>query len=456
MNSRIRRGVKKKPTSRKSVVHSDGGERLQKVLARAGVGSRRACEALIEEGRVEVDGKVVTALGTRVDVLQQKIRVDGELKASHRQTYYMVNKPVGVVSTNRDPEGRRRVIDLIHSDLRLFPVGRLDRTSEGLILVTNDGQLANRLTHPRYRVPKTYLVRVVGRISFAEIKQLAHGVHLAEGYAQPESVHIKRHHRQSTDLEIVLREGRNREIRRLLARVGHKVINLCRTAVGSIKLGSLPSGSYRKLTPAEVRKLETMHLQSADPKNVSKATSGPARKKSSSVAHKKTDGGKAATRRKVDEGKPLARRKTAGGKSVTPRKTAGGKSPARRKTVGGKSAARRKTAGGKSPARRKTAGGKSVTPRKTAGGKSPARKKTVGGKSAARKKTVGGKSAARKKTAGSKSVDRKVKESSSRKVKTARKSKKGQGKIKGTQPKGRQRKASSIKKSTRKKRSSKR
>jgi len=423
MNSRTRRGVKKKPASRKSVVHSDGGERLQKVLARAGVGSRRACEALIEEGRVEVDGKVVTALGTRVDVLQQKIRVDGELKASHRQTYYMVNKPVGVVSTNRDPEGRRRVIDLIHSDLRLFPVGRLDRTSEGLILVTNDGQLANRLTHPRYRVPKTYLVRVVGRISFAEIKQLAHGVHLAEGYAQPESVHIKRHHRQSTDLEIVLREGRNREIRRLLARVGHKVINLCRTAVGSIKLGSLPSGSYRKLTPAEVRKLETMHLQPADPKNVSKATSGLARKKSSSVAGKKTAGGKSATRRKVDEGKPLARRKTAGGKSVTPRKTAGGKSPARKKTVGGKSAARRKTAGGKS---------------------------------LTRKKTAGGKSAARRKTAGSKSVDRKVKESSSRKVKTPRKSKKGQGKIKGTQPKGRQRKASSTKKSTRKKRSSKR
>ena len=382
-------------------MHSDGGERLQKVLARAGVGSRRACEALIEEGRVEVDGKVVTALGTRVNVLEQKIRVDGELKASHRQTYYMVNKPVGVVSTNRDPEGRRRVIDLIHSDLRLFPVGRLDRTSEGLILVTNDGQLANRLTHPRYRVPKTYLVRVVGRISFAEIKQLAHGVHLAEGYAQPESVHIKRHHRQSTDLEIVLREGRNREIRRLLARVGHKVINLCRTAVGSIKLGSLPSGSYRKLTPAEVRKLETMHLHSADPKNVSKTTSGRARKKSSTAARKKTAGGKSATRRKGDEVKSLARKKT----------------------VGGKSAARRKTAGSKSLARKKKTGGKSV-----------ARKKTVAGRSA----------------------DRKVKGASSRKVKTPRKSTKGQGKVKASQPKGRQRKASSTKKSTRKKRSSKR
>ena len=396
MNSRTRRGVKKKKTSRKSVTQSDGGERLQKVLARAGVGSRRACEALIEEGRVEVDGKVVTELGTRVDVLQQKVRVDGELKASHQQNYYMVNKPVGVVSTNRDPDGRTRVIDLIHSDLRLFPVGRLDRTSEGLILVTNDGQLANRLTHPRYRVPKTYLVRVVGRISFAEIKQLAHGVHLAEGYAQPESVNIKRHHRQSTDLEIVLREGRNREIRRLLARVGHKVINLCRTAVGSIKLGSLPSGAYRKLTLAEVRKLETMHLQSKDPKNVSDAPSGRVEKKTL-VVRKKTAGGKSADRKETAGGKSTDRRKTVGGKSTDRRKTVGGKSTDRRKTVGASSTDRRKTVGAKSTDRRKTVGAKSTDRRKTAGAKSTDRRKTAGAKSTDRRKTAGAKSTDRRK-----------------------------------------------------------
>ena len=261
MKSRSPRRRKKKPAVSRASAKDDPRERLQKVLARAGVGSRRACEELIQEGRVEVDGKVVTELGTRVDALQQKICVDGELKTRSQQTYYIVNKPIGVVSTNRDPAGRMRVIDLIPSDLRLFPVGRLDRTSEGLMLLTNDGQLANRLTHPRYQVAKTYLVRVVGRISFAEVNKLMQGVHLAEGFARPESVGIKRHHRQATDLEIVLREGRNREIRRLLARAGHKVINLRRTAIGSLKLGSLPMGSYRKLRPPEVQRLEKLYSQ---------------------------------------------------------------------------------------------------------------------------------------------------------------------------------------------------
>ena len=288
MNSRSRRKSKKKPVSSKSPVNRDPGERLQKVLARAGVGSRRACEKLIQEGRVEVDGKVVTELGTRVDAFQQKIRVDGEVRSGLQPIYYMVNKPPGVVSTNRDPAGRIRVIDLIQSDVRLFPVGRLDRTSEGLILVTNDGQLANRLTHPRYQVSKTYLARVVGRIRFPEIKKLHEGMHLAEGYAQPESVRIKGHQRQSTDLEIVLREGRNREIRRLLARVGHKVISLRRTAVGNLKLRDLPSGAYRKLTPREVQQLEKLHVKGAKRGDGSgpmseggQRTSGVGRKKSS-------------------------------------------------------------------------------------------------------------------------------------------------------------------------------
>jgi len=259
------------------------------------VGSRRACEELIQEGRVEVDGKVVTKLGTRVDVARQKIRVDGEEKGTSQQIYYMVNKPPGVVSTNRDPAGRMRVIDLINSDMRLFPVGRLDRTSEGLILVTNDGELANRLTHPRYQVSKTYLVRVVGRISFAKIQELGEGTHLAEGFVQPESVRIKRHRRQSTDLEIVLREGRNREIRRLLARAGHKVINLCRIAIGTIKLGSLPSGSYRKLTLAEIRKLESLHTDPAQ-KNSSGSKRSVTRRSAVGSGRKKTTGRQASTR----------------------------------------------------------------------------------------------------------------------------------------------------------------
>ena len=314
MKSRSRRGGKKQSRRSVSGTGTDASERLQKVLARAGVGSRRACEQLIEEGRVEVDGKVVTELGTRVDVATQKIRVDGELQSSHHPIYYMVNKPVGVVSTNRDPEGRMRVIDLIHSDIRLFPVGRLDRTSEGLILVTNDGHLANCLTHPRYRVPKTYLVRVVGRINYAEIQKLMQGVHLAEGYARPESIHIKRHYRQSTDLEMVLREGRNREIRRLLARVGHKVISLCRTGIGEIKLGSLPSGSYRRLTPAEIRKLEKFRLHAA-----SEGSEGSR--------------GRGRPRRQGGAGKKLARSQ---GTGSTGKGTAAKKKKARRGVVAGK------------------------------------------------------------------------------------------------------------------------
>ena len=293
MNSRARRSPRKKQTSSKPTAAT--GERLQKVLARAGVGSRRACEELIQEGRVEVDGKVVTKLGTRVDVTQQKIRVDGEEKGSTQQIYYMVNKPPGVVSTNRDPAGRMRVIDLINSDMRLFPVGRLDRTSEGLILVTNDGELANRLTHPRYQVSKTYLVRVVGKISFAKLQELGKGTYLAEGFVQPESVRIKKHRRQSTELEIVLREGRNREIRRLLARAGHKVTNLCRTAVGAIKLGSLPSGSYRKLTLDEVRKLETLYGDS--PRKSSRKGKRSTARKSTGGANRKKVSGRTSTKR---------------------------------------------------------------------------------------------------------------------------------------------------------------
>ena len=303
MNSRLRRGTRKKKKPSKAT--ASAGERLQKVLARAGVGSRRACEALIQEGRVEVDGKVVTKLGTRVDVASQRIRVDGEEKGSHQQIYYMVNKPPGVVSTNQDPAGRMRVIDLINSDLRLFPVGRLDRTSEGLILVTNDGELANRLTHPRYQVSKTYLARVAGRISFAKIQELGRGTHLAEGFVQPESVRIKRHRRQSSDLEIVLREGRNREIRRLLARAGHKVISLCRTAVGTIKLGTLPSGSYRKLTLAEVRTLESLHVDPAQ-------KSGRRTKKSTARRQTGGSGGKKTTRRQ-STARPVKKK----GKSLT-------------------------------------------------------------------------------------------------------------------------------------------
>jgi 23S rRNA pseudouridine2605 synthase len=231
------------------------GERLQKVLAAAGIGSRRECEQLIREGRVEVDRKVASELGVRVDPLRDEIRVDGTPVRRPKRVYYAVNKPPGVVCTSRDPSGRVRLIDLVKSDERLFTVGRLDRSSEGLIIVTNDGELANRLMHPRYGVRKRYLVSVAGHPSPQQLNKLRKGVYLSEGLARVAALHVKRRHKQSTDLEIVLDEGRNREIRRILARIGHKVLRLKRTTIGTLRLGDLPVGAHRQLTRDEVRSL---------------------------------------------------------------------------------------------------------------------------------------------------------------------------------------------------------
>lgn len=229
---------------------------MQKVLAAAGAGSRRACEELILAGRVEVDGRVVTELGTRVEPLRQEIRLDGVPLPRHRRVYYAVNKPDGVISTNRDPAGRPRVVDLVPSgDVRLFPVGRLDLHSEGLILLTNDGELANRLTHPRYGVEKTYRVLVADHPTRETLAKLRRGIHLAEAVVRVPRVHVKSRHKQSTMLEMVLDEGRNREIRRVLARVGHKVLRLERIAVGPVRLGTLAPGAFRHLTSKEVQAL---------------------------------------------------------------------------------------------------------------------------------------------------------------------------------------------------------
>ena len=235
---------------------STGPQRLQKILAAAGLGSRRQCEQLIVAGRVEVDRRVVTELGAKADLAQQEVRVDGVGLAAPRPVYFAVNKPPGVVSTSRDPSGRPRVIDLVPYPGRLFTVGRLDMSSEGLILVTNDGELADRLTHPRYGVEKTYQVEVAGTLPSKQFERLRHGVHLAEGFAHVVSARVVRAYRQSTLLEIVLAEGRNREIRRILARVGHKVLRLKRIAIGPLRLGELPPGEARPLDRDEVRRLK--------------------------------------------------------------------------------------------------------------------------------------------------------------------------------------------------------
>lgn len=238
------------------------GDRLQKALAAAGIGSRRQCEELILEGRIEIDREVAQRLGVRVDVTRQEIRVDGVKLPMPKRAYYVVNKPTGVVCTNHDPGGRTRVIDLVGSNERLFSVGRLDRSSEGLILVTNDGELANLLTHPRYGIEKTYHVRVAGHPTSEILSKLRQGVRLAEVVARVKWIRVKKRYRDSCDLEIVLDEGRNREIRRILARVGHKVVQLRRIAIGPLRLGELPTGAHRRLAPREVSQLR----QAAQPR----------------------------------------------------------------------------------------------------------------------------------------------------------------------------------------------
>ena len=250
---------RKKSTSRtragKAGPSSDGKQRLQRYLASAGFGSRRQCEELIEAGRVELDGTVVTKLGTTVDPSVSKVRVDGVLLKKQKLVYYAVNKPIGVVTTNRDPHGRPRVVDLVPPDERVFPVGRLDRNSEGLILLTNDGELAQKLTHPKFGVRKVYRVTVAGKVDSETMRQMRKGIYIAEGVVRVEGAKLLKSRSRSTEMEIVLREGKNREIRRILARLGHKVQHLRRIAVGPLRLGDVPAGAYRVVSHQEVEKL---------------------------------------------------------------------------------------------------------------------------------------------------------------------------------------------------------
>ena len=262
--SRSKPPARKRTVSKKPAASADAADpaapqrvRLQRALAAAGFGSRRQCEELILEGRVEVDGQIVDQLGATIDPSASKVFVDGTPLKPRRLVYYAVNKPVGVVTTNSDPEGRPRVIDLVPPDERVFPVGRLDRSSEGLILLTNDGDLAQHLAHPRYEVQKVYRVTVAGSVQPETIRQMQQGIYIAEGLVRVEGARVLKAKSRATEMEITLREGKNREIRRILARLGHKVQTLKRIAIGPLRLGEMPTGAYRKLTFEEIRKLKT-------------------------------------------------------------------------------------------------------------------------------------------------------------------------------------------------------
>ena len=242
-------------TSKSAAKPGLGPQRLNKILAAAGLGSRREVEELIVQGRVEVDRDIVTDLAFKADPREVAIKVDGQKLKPFRPVYFILNKPKGVLSTNKDPSGRARVIDFVPDNERVFSVGRLDKSSEGLMLLTNDGELAQRLAHPKFRVQKTYFVVVSGQMTIEELNKLKKGIYLSEGFARIDGATIRKQRRQSTELEIVLSEGKNREIRRLLARAGHKVVTLRRIAIGPLRLAQLPVGAARLLTPTEVREL---------------------------------------------------------------------------------------------------------------------------------------------------------------------------------------------------------
>ena len=229
-------------------------ERLQKIIAAAGICSRRAAEELILAGKVKVNDKVVRQLGTKADPDRDEIRVEGKLIATEvERLYLMLNKPAGYVTTLKDPEGRPVVTDLLYDiSKRVYPVGRLDYDSEGLLILTNDGAFAERVQHPRFVIPRTYLVKVRGRLTRKDIQSLLGGIDLEDGPFSAKEIHEEKYNEKSQWLQVTISEGRNRIIRRAMEALGHPVARLIRIAMGNLELGSLKSGEYRHLRKKEI------------------------------------------------------------------------------------------------------------------------------------------------------------------------------------------------------------
>lgn len=233
-------------------------ERLQKFLARAGVASRRKSEELIVAGSVEVDGKVVTELGTTINPTTQKVKVNGKLVKVQESVCILLHKPVSYVTTVSDPEGRRTVLDLVSGiSSRVYPVGRLDYDTSGLLLLSNDGELTYRLLHPRHHVDKVYRATILGMPTTDEVRKLQTGVQLEDGVTSPAEVAVLRNHPLESVIELTIREGRNRQVRRMLEAVDHPVKRLKRIKFGPLELGHLATGEWRYLTVDELTALYT-------------------------------------------------------------------------------------------------------------------------------------------------------------------------------------------------------
>lgn len=235
-------------------------ERIQKVMARAGIASRRHCEAMISAGIVKVNGRVVTEPGTKVDPEKDKIQVGGEtLRLSLKKYYLLMYKPRGYITTMSDEKGRKKVTDLLKGiTARVYPVGRLDYDSEGLLLLTNDGELTFALTHPSHLVPKTYLVRVAGIPGRDQLAQMSKGLNLEDGLTAPAKVRLVGHHDGNALVEVIIQEGRNRQIRRMFEHIGYRVLRLKRIKVGNLSLEAMRPGEYRHLSELELSQLKQL------------------------------------------------------------------------------------------------------------------------------------------------------------------------------------------------------
>jgi pseudouridine synthase len=239
-------------------------ERIQKILAKAGIASRREAERMVVEGRVSVNGKVVQTLGFKADPSKDHIKVDGRRLAPFEpKVILLLNKPRGYLSTVKDPKGRPTVLDLLKNlKWRIYPVGRLDFDAEGLLLLTNDGDLAHLLSHPRFSVPKTYLVKVTGVPEEKKLMRLKRGVMLDDGGAKAVSCSLIRQKEKNSWVRVVVTEGRNHLVKKMFSAIGHTVLKLKRIEYGPIQLGDLAFGQFRYLTPAEMEKLKRLMADS--------------------------------------------------------------------------------------------------------------------------------------------------------------------------------------------------
>jgi 23S rRNA pseudouridine2605 synthase len=361
--------------------------RLNKLLADHGIASRRKCDELIAKGKVSVDGEPITELGTKVDPDRQVVDVDGVKLKGMQRRYYVLNKPAGVVCTNEERETRPRAIDLIgdKNKGRIYTVGRLDEESTGLILLTNDGDFANRVMHPRYGVYKTYSVRVAGRIDDEALNKVRDGVQLAEGRTGGARILVKRRSRDSSTLDVTIREGMNREIRRAFAGVGYKVVALRRSQIGPLTTYGLKTGHWRKLKRAELREL--LNPPAEPPTSTRRPARGGAM--SARAARAKASRRGNTTSHTYDDKPKSARAGTrSSGKAAAPKRSgesagraSGGRSSGKRTTDGRSSTQRSsgsRSTGGR-PASGRSTGGPTTGGRTTGGGSGSGR--STGGRS---------------------------------------------------------------------------